>query len=106
MVDLAGYDHCNIITWILNAYSHPRSKETKQTIRRCMIVYNITIKIEPSIEKDWIDWQKKEHIPDVMATGLFTGFKFFRLLEADETEGITYVVQYFSSSLHSTNGFM
>ncbi len=33
-----------------------------------------------------------------MATGLFDSFKFFRLLEQDETEGPTYIVQYFISS--------
>ncbi len=63
-----------------------------------MIAYNITIKILPAIETDWIKWQKDEHIPDVMGTGLFDDYKFFRLLEQDETEGITYVIQYFSSS--------
>jgi hypothetical protein len=34
-----------------------------------------------------------------MATGLFSDYKFFRLLEQDETEGVTYVIQYFSSSI-------
>ena len=54
---------------------------------------------DPQIEKEWVEWQKNERIPEVMATGLFTDYKFFRLLEQDETEGITYVVQYFSSSI-------
>jgi hypothetical protein len=63
------------------------------------IVYNTTIKIDPLIEKEWVDWQKNEHIPELMATGLFSDCKFFRLLEQDETEGITYVIQYFSSSI-------
>jgi len=62
------------------------------------IVYNTTIKIDPQIEKEWTDWQKNEQIPEVMATGLFSDYKFFRLLEQDETEGVTYVIQYFSSS--------
>lgn len=66
-----------------------------------MIVYNITIKIPPAVEQDWIEWQKREHIPEVMATGLFTEYKFFRLLEQDESEGITYVVQYFSDSFEN-----
>ena len=62
------------------------------------IVYNTTIKVDPRIEKEWIDWKKNEHIPEIMATGLFSDYKFFRLLEQDETEGITYVIQYFSPS--------
>jgi hypothetical protein len=45
-----------------------------------MIVYNVSIKIDPGIEKDWIAWNKKEHIADVLSTGFFSGHKFFRLL--------------------------
>lgn len=64
-----------------------------------MIVYNISIKIKSGIEKEWIEWQKKEHIPEVMASGQFTGYKFYRLLEQDDPDEITYVVQYFASSI-------
>jgi hypothetical protein len=66
-----------------------------------MIVYNITMKVAPLIEKEWVQWQREEHIPEIMTTGLFTEYKFFRLLEQDETEGITYVIQYFAPSLES-----
>lgn len=63
-----------------------------------MFVYNITMKVNISIEKEWVQWQKEEHIPEILATGLFTNHKFFRLLEQDETEGITYVIQYFAAT--------
>ena len=66
-----------------------------------MIVYNITIKIEPAIEAEWINWQKLEHIPEVMATGFFTNYKFYRLLDQDEEDGITYIVQYFTPSIEN-----
>jgi hypothetical protein len=56
-----------------------------------MIVYNITIKVSPHIEKEWLQWQKQEHIPEIIASGCFTEYKFFRLLEQDDSEG-----QYFS----------
>jgi hypothetical protein len=64
-----------------------------------MIVYNITIKVLPQIEKDWLLWQQQEHIPEVMASGCFIDYKFYRLLEQDETEGISYIVQYFANSV-------
>lgn len=63
-----------------------------------MIVYNITIKIIPEIEKEWVKWQKEEHIPDVLASGQFTDHKFYKLLEQEESEGVTYVVQFFAPS--------
>jgi hypothetical protein len=71
-----------------------------------MIVYNITIKINPAIEAEWIQWQKQEHIPDVMATGLFAEFKFFRLLDQDQKDGITYTIQYFTSSKENYNHYI
>ncbi|MBI1779915.1 MAG: DUF4286 family protein [Sphingobacteriales bacterium] len=63
-----------------------------------MVVYNITLKVEPSIAPQWLQWQKEVHIPDVMATGLFDSFRFYRLLEQDETDGPTFIVQYFAKS--------
>jgi hypothetical protein len=71
-----------------------------------MIVYNITIKIEPAIEAEWINWQKLEHIPEVMATGFFTNYKFYRLLDQDEEDGITYIVQYFTPSIENYNKYI
>jgi hypothetical protein len=66
-----------------------------------MIVYNITLKINREIEQEWLEWQKSEHIPDIMATGQFTEYKFYRLLDQDEDDGITYVIQYFSASMEN-----
>lgn len=61
-----------------------------------MFVYNITIKILPAIETAWLHWQHTEHIPDIMSTGQFTEWKMFKLLDQDEEDGITYVLQYFA----------
>lgn len=65
-----------------------------------MILYNITLKVNPSIEEEWIRWLKEEHIPEIMATGLFTEYRFFRLLEQDDTEGKTFAVQYFAKNIN------
>jgi hypothetical protein len=61
-----------------------------------MIVYNITMKVDPSIEMEWVKWLREEHVPEVMDTKLFLEYKFYKLLEQDEREGITYIVQYLS----------
>ena len=71
-----------------------------------MIVYNITNKIQAAIEKEWIEWQKNEHIPEVMSSGQFTGYTFYRLLEQDESDGITYIVQYFAPDIHHYNKYI
>jgi hypothetical protein len=61
-----------------------------------MIVYNVTNKILPAIESEWLAWLKVEHIPDIMASGQFTEFKLYRLLDDNEMDGATYITQYFS----------
>ena len=66
-----------------------------------MIVYNITVKIDPAIEAAWIQWQQQEHIPDIMASGQFTQWKMFRLLEQDDIEGMTFVIQYFAPAMEN-----
>lgn len=63
-----------------------------------MIIYNVTIKVDPEIAQAWLTWIKDEHIIDVMATGCFTDAKIMYLLDMDEEEGPTYVVQYFAES--------
>ena len=64
-----------------------------------MIIYNLTIKVRDSIVEEWLAWELEEHIPAVLATGLFDGYAFHRLLEQDESEGPTFVLQYHTSSL-------
>ena len=59
-----------------------------------MILYNVTVKVEADAAADWLLWMQQEHIPDLMATGLFVGAKMFRLLEQDDAEGPTYSIQY------------
>ncbi|HET6993500.1 MAG TPA: DUF4286 family protein [Chitinophagaceae bacterium] len=70
-----------------------------------MIVYNISMKVDLSIEKEWVAWQKNEHIPDIMATGQFTDYKFYRLLE-EENDAATYVIQYFAPDIQHYNKYM
>ena len=63
-----------------------------------MLIYNITIKIDRSIQKDWVLWMQQIHIPEVMQTGCFAANRLLKLLESDESDGFTYTVQYTASS--------
>jgi len=60
------------------------------------IIYNVTINIEESIQKEWLIWIK-EHIPKVLATGKFEKATLTKVL-VDQDEGHTYSVQYKSYS--------
>ena len=63
-----------------------------------MFVCNLTIKVDDEIEVQWLQWQKEEHIPEIMATNLFITNNFFKLLGQDDSEGSTYVLQYLTDT--------
>ena len=58
-----------------------------------MIVYNVTINIDHGVHDEWVEWMRREHIPQVMATGSFLEHRMARVL-ADDEGGVTYAVQY------------
>ncbi len=64
-----------------------------------MIIYNVTVKIDLDVHNEWLSWMKLEHIPRVLATGLFHDHRMLRILEHDETDGITYAIQYTARNL-------
>ncbi len=64
-----------------------------------MILYNITISIDKTVEEEWLSWMKNKHIPDILATGMFKGNKVYKLLHANDDAGITYSIQYFADSM-------
>jgi hypothetical protein len=72
-----------------------------------MITYNVTTKIYKAVEKDWLQWYKQVHIPEIMATQLFTDYKMYKLLdEEQDDEGSTYILQLFTSSLDNYNLYL
>jgi Domain of unknown function (DUF4286) len=71
-----------------------------------MIIYNVTTQVNWNIHEDWLAWMKQEHIPEVLATGLFTHHRLLRLIDVDETEGPTYAVQYFTSAKEKYDHYM
>ena len=71
-----------------------------------MIVYNVTMKVDKDAAAEWLKWMKEEHMPSLMDTGLFTDKHLFRLLEQDESEGLTYVAQYFCNNLDNYNEYI
>ena len=58
-----------------------------------MIIYNVTLNVDEDVVESWLQWMLETHIPDVMRTGMFTGFRLCRVL-AEEAGGKTYAVQY------------
>ena len=71
-----------------------------------MIIYNVTVNIEESAHKEWINWMKTIHIPAVMATGYFLENRFAKVLSTQEDEtGHTYSIQYLCNSMADLNEY-
>lgn len=69
-----------------------------------MIIYNVTINIDDESHYKWLQWMQQEHIPAVLGTGLFTGYRICRLLDVED-EGATYSIQYSCNSLMEYNEY-
>jgi hypothetical protein len=69
-----------------------------------MIIYNVTINVDDDAHHEWLEWMRKVHIPEVLSTGLFTGYRLCRLLDVPD-EGSTYSVQYSCKSLEEYNTY-
>jgi Domain of unknown function (DUF4286) len=63
-----------------------------------MLLYNITTKVDHHIVENWIEWQNTVYIPEIMNTGFFSSHHFYRLLDHDDHEGSTFVLQFETSS--------
>ncbi|MDX1627351.1 MAG: DUF4286 family protein [Fulvivirga sp.] len=64
-----------------------------------MVLYNVTVGIDTDIEGEWLDWMQKEHIPAVMATGMFKEHKVFKVLNQEEESSVSYSIQYFAENI-------
>lgn len=62
-----------------------------------MILYNVTVSIDPEIKDEWLDWMRSTHVPDVMSTGCFIESRISRV-HAEEDGGLTFAISYVSAS--------
>lgn len=61
-----------------------------------MILYRVTVAIDPEKEEEWLQWMRKKHILDVMDTGYFVSYNLERVVdpERDENGHAVYVIEY------------
>jgi hypothetical protein len=68
-----------------------------------MIIYNVTVNIDKSINTEWLEWIK-DHIPQVLATGKFKEAKLTKVLVEDD-EADTYSIQYRAHSRQALDSY-
>jgi len=63
------------------------------------IIYSVTVKPDADIEAQYVEWLQEEHIHEVVATGCFDSFRFFKVLAEDESDGASYNIQYVTTEM-------
>ena len=71
-----------------------------------MLIYNVTVQVERSIAVEWLNWLQLEHVPEVLQTGCFVRHQVVQLVDAEETESVTYAVQYYVESEKQLNTYL
>lgn len=72
-----------------------------------MILYNVTVNVEKRISKEWLQWMKTKHIPEMMATKCFDSFKLLHLeTETPDNPGTTYCIQYWCNSKTDLDNYL
>jgi hypothetical protein len=71
-----------------------------------MMLYNVTVGIDQTIEAEWVPWMKEVHIPAVLATGMFLHAKMYKVLHDNPDGSISYSVQYFANSIVEIQAYL
>ncbi len=58
-----------------------------------MYTYNVTISVDDSVHEAWVAWMRDEHMPEVLATGMFVDATLHQVM-VDGYSGATYAAQY------------
>jgi hypothetical protein len=64
-----------------------------------MVIYSVTVSIDEEAKQPWLEYMQQHHIPDVMASGCFTGFRFTRVIGTSEERENSFNIQYFANSM-------
>ena len=71
-----------------------------------MIIYNVTTHVEPSIEKEWLEWMKQKHLSEMLATRKFIKAKIFKVISEEDRGGLSYAVQYYCESKNILDAYL
>lgn len=69
-----------------------------------MFIYSVTVSLNPEIEQEWLDYMRKTHIKDVLATNCFIDCKLSRI-HGEEEFGVTYSIMYLMPSEEKYNEY-
>lgn len=69
-----------------------------------MILYNITVIIEESIETDWLKWINQYFVPEALSSNLLVSSRLLKVLDSPN-EGSTFCLQFIADNIQNYNEF-
>lgn len=70
-----------------------------------MIIYNVTVLIDESIEQQWLSWIKPNLIEKILETGFFHSYKLLQVTDSPN-EGLTYCLQFNTDEISSLQSYL
>ncbi len=70
-----------------------------------MIIYKVIIKIEKKIEKEWLNWIREVHIPEIMDLNIFYKSRLFNIIKNKEKEFSSFCIEYYCHSEKEYNKY-
>jgi hypothetical protein len=70
-----------------------------------MVLYNVTVSVNPDKSREWLHYMRTQHIPQVIATGAFRDWKICRI-HAEEEGGEAYSIQYVARDAETLNAYL
>ena len=69
-----------------------------------MIIYNITVLIEETIEQEWLYYVQSAMIPSILDTGFFNSGKLLQVTDSPN-EGLTFCLQFSTNEISSLQSY-
>jgi hypothetical protein len=60
-----------------------------------MLLYNVTFHVALEVVEPFRNYLEKKHLPEIQESKAIIDYKLLRLLQQDETEAVTFALQYF-----------
>ncbi len=70
------------------------------------MIYRVAVSVDKKIQKKWLSWIKRVHIPEVMQTGCFERYHLYRQIEPVVKGRATFIIAYTCQNKRLLNTYL
>lgn len=71
-----------------------------------MLLYNVTVAVEPEVQEEWLQWMESVHLPEVMSTGKFERCRMFYIHPMEPEQVPSYSIQYEAETMENYEDYI